>query len=746
MAKLKFKIENIGPLKTLASEFESKQLKVALFATNGSGKTFIGRCFNLLSDLQQDIEEDNFKRYINFDSTEASFLFDFSDSKNFNRFNFKINQNCIIEKSLDSNFIIHVFNEEFVNKNVVNNNYAINSDNITGEILIGNENINIEKEKQELQVIESSQTKLISSIEREIDKYKTEITKLGIRSNLTEYTQINYENILSKKSYNGISFERAKENYSIIKNIPENLKHIDIIKYTLDSNLFEDIKMSLNKTISVSAIGETFKQKILPKVSFIKLGLQLLDEDKSKCPFCESPLKEKSDLINMYIEYFEQEESKFEENLQNLKIRLKAYLNDINNIENDYSKAKLLFYEQKKYFVDLKDIDLPNFPNKDSINNAAKQIETLLKEKSLNNNKTNFSFNLTHQIEIINKFINDVDILKNELNNQITNIERKKSDILIEQQKSRREICLSAIGDIYNHTKQELEKIKILDKEIESKKIEIYKKQSKNKKNKKDKINETFEKYLKMFFNNKYTFNKDKHCLLLNEHLIESNAEQVLSEGEKNIIGFCYYLALTYNRINTKQDCQNLLFIIDDPISSMDYHYVYQVADIIRNIGNEMGCPRFRFIILTHNYEFFNLLLKNNISKLNLILSKNTITELKQEIILPYNEHLKIVNNIANGLEPVSFHTPNSMRHILETICNFSSPNKELKTFIAESDILSGNEYLYTTINDLSHGAIRSQKPYTDEDLKDGCIKIIEYIKKMYPDQLSEISSEKFDN
>lgn len=104
----------------------------------------------------------------------------------------------------------------------------------------------------------------------------------------------------------------------------------------------------------------------------------------------------------------------------------------------------------------------------------------------------------------------------------------------------------------------------------------------------------------------------------------------MLSDGEKNIIGFCYYLAVTHKKINKKLDYDNLLFVIDDPISSMDYHYVYQVSDIIRNLYNELKIDKkkYRYIILTHNYEFLNLLMSNNISTLNLMLSQNHLQKL----------------------------------------------------------------------------------------------------------------------
>lgn len=739
MADRKFSLEvnNIGPLHNLQYSKKSNNLQTVLFATNGSGKTFIGRCFNLLSEIQQNIKPSNLESLLNFDAKEAEFLFDYSDPAKNNKFYFKINEDGIIEHKLESDFIIHVFNKEFVDKNVSRNNYAIDSSSISGEILIGDETIDVAKDEQELNVLKGNKEKLVNTIKNELEQCKAVVSKLGIRSSLYEYGQMTYENLLTKDSYDGISFSKAKDNYSIIKNIPENLDKIPLIGYTLDEGIFKDIELAIGKVVNLSTIGEDFKQKILNKSAFVKNGLQLIGNNRSKCPFCEGSLEDKQDLIDKYIEYFNQEEAKFDEELDKLMIRLQGFENDINGVEKDYNKCKLLFCEQKKYFRDLQDVDFLNISNMDDLKDAIRQIDKLLKEKVQNKTKTVFNIDFTLQKSMVINFLESLEQLKSNMNNYIGQIEKKKSDISAEQTSSRREVCTAAFGELYNSQMQNITQLKVIIADIEKKQKEINTKKSINKKNKKDKVNETFEKYLKEFFNDKYTFNKEKQCLSLDKHLLKNNAENVLSEGEKNIIGFCYYLALVYNRINAKQDCANLLFVIDDPISSMDYHYVYKVTDIIRNLRKELGSEWSRYIILTHNYEFLNLLMKNNISTLNIILTNGKISEISDKIILPYTEHLKFIYDVANGSD-VTFQTPNSMRHVLETICHFSYPDIMLKDFINDNDVLSTSEYLFTAINDLSHGAIRMQKPYTDDDIRDGCVKIIDYINKYYPGQLTK--------
>ena len=91
-----------------------------------------------------------------------------------------------------------------------------------------------------------------------------------------------------------------------------------------------------------------------------------------------------------------------------------------------------------------------------------------------------------------------------------------------------------------------------------------------------------------MFFGEKYTYCKDSSCLILNEVTLYEGAEKVLSEGEKSIIAFCHYIASTHDCINIESDYKKIFFIIDDPISSMDYTYTYTLSQVLRNINLEL--------------------------------------------------------------------------------------------------------------------------------------------------------------
>ena len=87
-------------------------------------------------------------------------------------------------------------------------------------------------------------------------------------------------------------------------------------------------------------------------------------------------------------------------------------------------------------------------------------------------------------------------------------------------------------------------------------------------------------------------------------------------------------MAETHKKVEKEADYQKLFFVIDDPISSLDFHYVYSVAQIIKRLNDDSRFPigqRLRFLILTHNIEFMSILIRNKIIDGRFILEKSNI-------------------------------------------------------------------------------------------------------------------------
>lgn len=90
-----------------------------------------------------------------------------------------------------------------------------------------------------------------------------------------------------------------------------------------------------------------------------------------------------------------------------------------------------------------------------------------------------------------------------------------------------------------------------------------------------------------------------------------SSTAQSLSEGEKTLVSFLYFMELIKgtHQEDGAADIPRTIVVIDDPISSLSQNYIYDVATIIQHqlIQPPDGTPKVRqVIVLTHNLFFFH--------------------------------------------------------------------------------------------------------------------------------------------
>lgn len=92
--------------------------------------------------------------------------------------------------------------------------------------------------------------------------------------------------------------------------------------------------------------------------------------------------------------------------------------------------------------------------------------------------------------------------------------------------------------------------------------------------------------------------------------LVRANGEiasETLSEGERTFITFLYFAQSLQGAPSDDAEPQNLLAVIDDPISSLDSDVLYAVSTLVRRIVEDVpkGSSRVRqLLLMTHNAHF----------------------------------------------------------------------------------------------------------------------------------------------
>ncbi len=764
---LELKVENIGPIKHLDFSDSLSNLKMLILAKNGTGKTFLGRNFRLFQEKNK-VHEMNLKHMIKFNSTEGKFEFKISDNSGIKSdIGIAYSQTTPTFREISNDYIYHCFNHEFVEKNLREKQF--NPEGNFEGFIIGENQISLETEELAVDNLKKSYDEKKTELEKKlgnilniIDSKKEELkSNAKLQGKLTKiYDEIIFDKYIESKyeDYDVNTYDNLVSSYNKFNSIPDTLMEIKKIEWNQLKNSFNLAnlvsKSLLEKRYSRADFSEEFKKKINSKKDFIEKGIEIYSEDKNQCPFCSQKIEgqEAIGLIEEYEKYLSDEENIILKKLNQEILKIKNLVEELNKFYTSYVERESDFNENKSFFPTFKDIIIKSIKiEKDSIvlilqeiiGKYEKKKENIEKIINLNIGEISEFNSIEEKCTILNKNIDDINKIINNSSQENTKI---RTDLV---KAISNEVCKFIKQDLENYKELKLEELDLNDTYLQAKEV-LAEKRRENIASKKEKYLDTFLKLLKMFFGAKYTYCKDSSCLILNEVTLYEGAEKVLSEGEKSIISFCHYLASTHDCINIESDYKKIFFIIDDPISSMDYTYTYTLSQVLRNINLffDNTDDRQKIILFTHNFEFASLLSRNNIFNSLYYLKNNinlehTLEKVDKKFLFPYEEHLKTIYNISKAKELPSHTTGNSIRYVLESIMRFSNPKeKELENFIRNNTILSEQSEIYSIVNDTSHGNVGGELSLVntiDINLIDACKSVIRYIEESFPKKLEGI-------
>jgi wobble nucleotide-excising tRNase len=745
--KTNIQCQNIAPIENLTRLISSNSLKMGVFANNGSGKTFISRLFRLTENNSELLLENDIcptDKLITIGKSNSSFSFSIIDKDGITQEDFKIQlEKGVIPNIPKTKYTYHTFNQDYVEENISALSYEKDSE-IEGFIL-GKINIDLKEDEEKLSKIEKEGSELNEQIKIEAEKYIEEnVSNIQNIKRLGDYKILEYQNIfngIQKDKYDSSkTFDELIEDYNKIKSVPENLDDIKQIEVlNLDLKLLDEIKDNCLKEYSLSELAKEFKDKIKGKQNFVETGIGLLDSEKNNCPFCEQTLeREALDLIDNYTTYLNDVEANTIKLFKEYETTLQKHILALENIEIQNTKRINEFNKYKtKYIPSSEEIELSTL----DILPLKKQIEVIIESVQEKIKNINKSIDLPdEQLEDLEKSETLFNGILSSNNEEIEAINKKKDRIGEENKSTRKEIIKSAYNNLIDEHKTNIESVVKSRGQWKVLSDEIKKKREQQKVSKKEKVASTIKTVLNYFFAEKYSLDEDNFRLIFDKNTLEKDqAKNILSEGEKNIVAFAYFIGDTHLKVESEDDYQKLFFVIDDPISSMDFSHVYTLCGVIRDIGKIIDkLRRERLLILTHNNDFMRVLASNNIIDKKLLLKKGELIDFNNNLTVPYISHLMDVYGICRQNGIPTHTTANSIRHIVETLTKFEKidiSGESIAEYIKEN--IPDDTKSFTLINDLSHGGWRTeQAPITDEDYTEICETIVKHIETKYIGQV----------
>lgn len=404
------------------------------------------------------------------------------------------------------------------------------------------------------------------------------------------------------------SLEQLSKEYSDL--IKHKNKEIPLLSALLSFRLPEEDKQLLATPIidsSNSYLSEAIKR--LQNLDWIKKGKELYLKD-NMCPFCqENTINDK--FIAAIESIFDESYSK--------------KTNQINAIKSAYEAATKVIYQKINQEISAceliseneREITISHIKILDEI--ASKNIELII---SKFNNPSSIitleSDNSTEQkvIESINEYNEKI----KDINIKVAKFKETEISIKSKIWVALRSFCspeLNALS-VYEKSFNDNHK-KIFDemKEIENqgkdntKKIKELRDQISNIDETIDSINLRLKSLgINSFSIKKHDENKDMYIISRSEKDENNDVYKSLSEGEKTLITFLYFLECCKGKTDKNdEDNRDNLIVIDDPISSLSQNYVYDIASIIHHDLIKKETTK-KILILTHNLYFFHELIK----------------------------------------------------------------------------------------------------------------------------------------
>lgn len=544
------------------------------------------------------------------------------------------------------------------------------------------------------------------------DKTKEEITEL--KKELEKEKKEKEKKLETDKA----TQKQVNDVQNSISEIVNEKIELSLSKYSIYQSLFN---FDLKEQVQVQAEQDLIN-KIRQHKDFFQTGIQIRENHKNKCPFCQSENEKENigKVVKAYNDIFDDTYKKqlrtFEDNKTTLIAELEDIINKVKDYDLDYVFVSLSELNQKYKIKDIYSVDEQKKykkPTTSKIKDLKERIENLKKPSS------------EDIAEIYTKAKTEFDTLETFFNNIYTFIGKKnqlirkfKADNTDEKIQQRITANSQKIGEnelklaFFNENKVEKQK----QKEAKEKELSSIQEEFKKLKSRHNEAKEDYEKYcseevfkktlrkIEGYFDKfKFSFklqpkaektrNKTEFPFafkVLDSEGNERDFKEGLSEGELQVLSLCFFFAFLDIQTNPK----NKILVFDDPITSLDNNNLSHLADLITEEHTKFS----QTFIFTHHRTFFKFLR----SKFNLDKKPN---KKASEYYIFRNK------NDLGG----SFICPNKIDDMMQKLKNLESHiNKESQNggISEEQLIIEYGQYLrYEVENYIKNDLLHINKP-----------------------------------
>jgi wobble nucleotide-excising tRNase len=436
----------------------------------------------------------------------------------------------------------------------------------------------------------------------------------------------------------------------------------------------------------IVGVGDSYLKELIQTLNnsdWISKGTSFISKSDGKCPFCQQNLPHdfESELKNVFDDAYQNKKKDIQgaiANYQSAIVSLKSQLSG-SMYSNESTQVSQVFGTVKRKLLDLLDANLEKMKQKE--NATSKPVA--IPDSSVAFAELNDEIGvINNAVAEFNANIQNPEKVKQEICRKFWSLTRSQFDIDIRELDAKEKVKNESLVKIVSQIQENENKQKIQREVISTNRAKIS-----NVEKTRDNLNQQIELLGLDGFHIELAGDSAKFFRIKRPHT-DTGVYKTLSEGEKTLISFLYFLEQckgTKNHDSTL-NMQNRIVVIDDPISSLSQNYVYEIANLIHKqfykkdtVKDKWNLDIGQLFILTHSLFFFHELLnlKFNAKSVGANIFrvvKNDSSTVKpmeaHEVQNDYQAFWQVFRECTSGSTTVHI-LPNVMRNILEYYFSF---------------------------------------------------------------------------
>lgn len=751
--RFKVRAKHIGPIMLLDAELSENRQNL-IFARNGTGKSFSARALRLLAPAEDGREAED---------TLPSILVSEESVDHSGHFRLYEGATCIGGLTLnakqkavsrdEAKYLFHVFSEDFVESHVRNRIGSLDG-NITHEIVIGQENAELDQKKSDLDKLRARFAEAELALGKIFDAAKDKLkADFGIIGSLGAYKELSLSSLLSEDPpiVSSLTLAELLKQYNDFKAMPSDPPLPQDLGYDGIIPNCEPYGDALFKKTNPSTVADEVKERIKSSPIFFEEGSKLFGEKPDSCPFCTRSVDQVAlAAINAYLQFYADEEAAHVRTIDEHLAAIQRVTRALSEVKVNALLSRGHFDALKKFFSALATTDLHD--TSPDLEAAISDLEAIA--ASLRGKKRQLGEALSLPPNGLSEIAGRLVAASKNNGPFLAQLKRLMGDSKSERLRIQSDSCAAFLREFAIGNATEIAAIRADRSAVgiaEAEVLALSKSHGKSSKAK-DRVVETFKLLLRNFFADLYTFDADTFSVRRKQREIPRGPDRTLSDGEKSILAFCYFIARIHLRVGTNADYKRVFLIIDDPVSSLSFDYVYGIAQVLK-------CLRFtangsvelvmdsknhkpHMLILTHNSYFYNVSSTNGLIKpsgMFQLISGETKHSLNNQkgFTTPHLLQLSDIRRVALKESAPDHTTANSIRSVIEGTWKFVRPDLlDFESFVFYVTKEHGLEVKSVLINDLCHGGKFSDPPHQEAELVLAANEALAIVDKFAPGQI----------